>query len=98
MEDTLKLDPRQAVRIRYFAEAYEMLMHMERSGSTSHMGTHSPRNVLNTYLRFSEELGVRLMNDHCLERMEEIITAKEIKLRDVVIRVFGSQNEGKYVQ
>lgn len=85
MTNTIETDK---LDIRYFAEAYEMLMRMERSGSSFHMGSHGPRNVLNTYLRLSEKLGVRLMNDHFLELVEKFISDDEARKLALVHRLW----------
>ena len=88
MTNTIEADK---VDIRYFAESYESLMRMERSGSNFHMGSHGARNVLNTYLRLSEKLGVRLMNDHFLELVVTMIEQDEARRKAVVLRVFGGK-------
>lgn len=79
--------------IRYLAEAYESLMRMERHGTTFHMGSHGPRNVLNTYKCMSYKLGVKLINDHVMERIEELVDEDEERRKAVALRIFGSKKE-----
>ena len=90
MNHTIEADK---LDIRYFAESYESLMQMERSGSTSHIGSHSPRNVFIAYLRLSEKLGVRLMNEHFIARIEKLINEHEERRMAVILRVFGGKKE-----
>lgn len=71
-----------------FAEAYADIMRFHITGSSFHINS-SPRKVLNTYLRLSEKLGVRLMNEYCIAAIARQCAAEEQRVRDIVQRTFG---------
>lgn len=73
------------------ATSYADIMRFHITGNSFHIGSHGPRNVLNAYLRLSEKLGVKLMNDYCIESITKQIDDEEKRLKAIVLRTFGAR-------
>ena len=71
------------------AVAYADIMRFHVTGSSFHIGSHGPRNVLNTYLRLSEKLGVKLINDYCIASISKQIEDDEKLSLAIALRTFG---------
>ena len=87
MSNTITADRRD---IGDLAVAYADIMRFHVTGSSFHININSgPRKMLETYLRLSEKLGVKLMDQHCIARITKQIEDEEQRVRDIVQRTFG---------
>ena len=72
------------------AVSYADIMRFHVTGSSFHININSsPRRVLNTYLRLSEKLGVKLMDGYCIARIAQQIEDEEQRVRAYTQRTFG---------